>query len=64
MAEVEATDQELAAEQQDVIAICLALITDEQWKIITRRRLESTVLDMAEVSADVLRLYLAQLREM
>jgi hypothetical protein len=63
LAEVEKTDQAIAEEQQDALAVCLALITDEQWKIITRRCLESTVLDLAEVSADVLRLYLGQLRE-
>lgn len=52
------SDEEIANRPDDEHAFLLARITDEQWRLIYRRRLVSAVLDLAEVSADCLRLFL------
>jgi hypothetical protein len=43
----EATDEELAAMQEDK-AIHLATLTLDQWRVILKRKLETALLDMAE----------------
>ena len=57
------SDDEIVNKPEDEQALLLASITDEQWRIIYKRKQESAVLDLAEISADVLRLFLEQLRE-
>lgn len=57
------TDEEIAHKPEDEKSLLLASITDEQWKLIYRRRMESAVLDLAEVSVDALRAFLLSLRE-
>lgn len=52
------TDEELAHKPDDEQSLVLAMITPEQWKLIYRRRMESAVLDLAEVSVDALRRFL------
>jgi hypothetical protein len=59
----ELSDDEIANKPEDEKALLLASITDEQWRIIFKRKQESAVLDLAEVSADALRLFLDSLRE-
>ena len=59
----ELSDEEIANKPEDERALLLASITDQQWKIIYRRRMESAVLDLAEVSPDALRLFLDTLRD-
>ena len=59
----ELSDDEIANKPEDEKALLLASITDEQWRIIFKRKQESAVLDLAEVSADALRLFLDTLRE-
>ena len=49
----QATDEELAAVQEDS-ALMLADLTDEQWRAILRTRSESIVLDMAETHPEAL----------
>lgn len=55
------SDEEIANKPEDEQALLLASITDEQWRIIFKRKQESAVLDLAEISGDVLRLFLEQL---
>ena len=57
----ELSDEEIANKPEDERALLLASITDEQWRVIYRRRLESAVLDLAEVSPDAMRLFLDRL---
>ena len=52
------TDEEIAHKPEDEKALLLATISDAQWKLIYRRRMESAVLDLAEVSVDALRRFL------
>ena len=52
------TDEELANAPEDVQSLILATVTDSQWQAIYRRRLETTVLDLAEISPDLLRVFL------
>ena len=63
LAIAELSDDEIANKPEDERALLLASITDEQWRIIYRRHLESAVLDLAEVSVDAMRLFLDTLRE-
>jgi hypothetical protein len=57
------SDEEIANKPEDEPALLLASITDAQWKVIYRRKLESTVLDLAETSVDAMRLFLLSLGE-
>ena len=57
----ELSDEEIANKPEDERALLLASITDEQWRVIYRRHLESAVLDLAEVSPDAMRLFLDRL---
>lgn len=57
------SDDEIANKPEDEQALLLASITDEQWRIIFKRKQESAVLDLAELSPDSLRLFLEQLSE-
>ena len=59
----ELSDEEIANKPEDEPALLLASITDVQWKVIYRRKLESTVLDLAETSIDAMRLFLQSLKE-
>ena len=52
------TDEEITQKPDVEQALLLATITDAQWKLIYRRRMESAVLDLAEVSVDSLRRFL------
>lgn len=54
----ELSDEEITHQPDDEKSLMLAEITDEQWTLIYRRRMESAVLDLAEVSVDALRLFL------
>jgi hypothetical protein len=56
------TDEEITHQPDDEKALLLATVTDEQWKLIYRRRMESAVLDLAEVSVDGLRRFLDSLK--
>ncbi len=56
------SDEEITNKPDDEPALLLATITDEQWKLIYRRRMESAVLDLAEVSVDALRRFLDWLK--
>lgn len=58
LAIAELTDEEITYKPDDEQALLLATITDAQWKLIYRRRMESAVLDLAEVSVDALRRFL------
>ena len=58
LAIAELSDEEIAHKPEDERALLLATITDAQWKLIYRRRMESAVLDLAEVSVDALRRFL------
>lgn len=55
------SDDEIANKPDDEQSLLLAVITDEQWRLIYRRGFEAAVLDLAEVSVDTLRLFLAGL---
>ena len=57
----ELSDEEIALKPEDEPALLLAQISVEQWQVIYRRKLESTVLDLAEVSPDVMRQFLQSL---
>jgi len=57
----ELSDEEIANKPQDEPALLLAQISDIQWKAIYRRKLESTILDLAETSPDAMRLFLETL---
>ena len=54
----ELSDEEISNKPDDERSLLLATITDEQWSFIYRRRMESAVLDLAEVSVDSLRRFL------
>ena len=56
------TDEEITHQPDDEKSLLLATVTDEQWKLIYRRRMESAVLDLAEVSVDGLRRFLDWLK--
>lgn len=58
LAIAELSDEEIAHKPDDEKALLLATISDQQWKLIYRRRMESAVLDLAEVSVDALRRFL------
>jgi hypothetical protein len=57
----ELSDEEITNKPEDEQALLLATITDDQWRVIYRRHLESTVLDLAETSVDAMRLFLQSL---
>ena len=57
----ELSDEEIANKPEDEPALLLAQISDMQWKAIYRRKLESTILDLAETSPDAMRLFLQTL---
>jgi hypothetical protein len=57
----ELSDEEIANKPEEEPALLLAQISDMQWKAIYRRKLESTVLDLAETSVDAMRLFLQDL---
>lgn len=59
----ELTDEEIANKPEDEQALLLSRITDEQWRIIFKRKQESAVLDLAEISPEALRLFLENLGE-
>lgn len=46
----ELTDEQLAEKQDDENAMLLAIITPEQWKIIRRLKVQSLLLDIAELA--------------
>jgi len=46
------SDEELAHVPDDTPTRLLATLTDDQWAAIWKRRLESVVLDLAELSPD------------
>lgn len=54
------TDEEIATQEQEH-AVELAKITVDQWKAIYRRKLESTVLNIAENDSDALKPFLQSL---
>lgn len=56
------TDEEITHKPDEERSLLLATITDDQWKLIYRRRMESAVLDLAEVSVDALRRFLDWLK--
>lgn len=58
MAVTETTDDELANMADDAPTRLLATLTDDQWTVIYRKRLEGLVLDLAEVAPDRLREFL------
>ena len=57
----ELSDDEIANKPEDERALLLAQISDDQGRVIYRRHLESTVLDLAEVSPDAMRQFLQSL---
>lgn len=61
LAIAELSDEEITSKPDDEHSLLLATITDNQWRVIYRRHLESTVLDLAEVSPDAMRLFLQSL---
>ena len=63
LAIAELSDEEITNKPEEEPALLLATITDDQWRVIYRRHLESTVLDLAEVSPDALRLFLRSVRD-
>lgn len=63
LAEMELTDEEIANKPEELPALLLATISDDQWRLIYRRHLESVVLDLAETSVDAMRLFLESLKE-
>lgn len=54
----ELSDEEIANKPDDERSLVLAVITDEQWSLIYRRRMLTAVLDLAEVSVDALHRFL------
>ena len=62
MAVVDFTDEELANKADDFPTVLLATISDEQWKVIYRRRWETVVLDLAETAPDQLHSFLDALK--
>jgi len=54
----ELSDEEICNKPDDEHSLLLALITDEQWQLIYRRRMMSAILDLAEVSVDALHRFL------
>lgn len=58
----EATDEEVAATQEDK-ALMLAELTDDQWRAILRTKSECLVLDMAEEHPEALPVLLASIQE-
>ena len=62
LAVADLSDEEITNKPDDEPALLLATITDEQWSLIYRRRMESAVLDLAEVSVDALRRFLEWLK--
>lgn len=54
----ELSDEEISNKPDDERSLLLATISDDQWSFIYRRRMESAVLDLAEVSVDSLRRFL------
>ena len=63
LAIAELSDEEIANKPDEQPALLLATITDDQWRVIYRRHLESVVLDLAETSVDAMRLFLQSLKE-
>ena len=63
LAEMELTDEEIANKPEELPALLLATIADDQWRVIYRRHLESVVLDLAETSVDAMRLFLESLKD-
>lgn len=63
MAVVDRTDDELANMADDAPTVLLATISDEQWKVIYRKRWESVVLDLAELSPERLHHFLDFLKD-
>jgi hypothetical protein len=61
LAIAELSDEEITNKPDEEQALLLATITDDQWRVIYRRNLESAVLDLAEVSPDAMRLFLQTL---
>jgi hypothetical protein len=61
LAIAELSDSEIVSKQDEEQALLLATITDDQWRVIYRRHLESVVLDLAETSPDAMRLFLHSL---
>lgn len=61
LAIAELSDSEIVSKQDEEQALLLATITDDQWRVIYRRHLESVVLDLAETSPDAMRLFLQSL---
>lgn len=57
----ELSDEEIANTPEDEKSLHLATITFDQWRVICRKKLETTILDLAEVSPDAMRLYLEQM---
>ncbi len=57
----ELTDEEIAHQKDDEASALLATITGPQWKAIYRKRMESTVLDLAESGPEALAAFLATL---
>ena len=57
----EVSDDELANAIDDTPTRRLALLTDDQWRLIYRARLESVVLDLAELAPESLAGFLASL---
>lgn len=52
------TDEEIAHKPDDKGSLLLAIISLDQWQLIYQRKMESAVLDLAEVSVDALRRFL------
>lgn len=58
----EFTDEEIANKPDEDPARLMALLSDDQWDYIIKRREESLILDLAEISAEALHGYLCRLR--
>ena len=58
LAIAELSDEEITQKPDDERSLLLAQISDAQWTLIYRRKMESAVLDLAEVSVDALRRFL------
>lgn len=63
MAVVDRDDSELANMADESPVVVLASISDDQWKLIYRKRLESVVLDLAETAPERLRSFLDSLTQ-
>jgi len=59
--QVELTDDEILRAKDDEASALLATITGPQWRVIYRKRMESTVLDLAESGPEALAAFLATL---